>query len=167
MEMKAMGKQYREEALLRAAAEGNLSRLKKMARWMGSGGKGEAAVLAAVEDGKGDRALHLAAGTGWLEGGIRRGHAVRCSSLIGASCMRGRLLRDVASFLEHLCAASLVLVLTYLPRALLRVPRVRSRDRPVPREERLQDVRGGVLRLLPRYAGRVVLLLAQAARHPA
>ncbi|XP_044947802.1 uncharacterized protein LOC123397239 [Hordeum vulgare subsp. vulgare] len=76
-------------------------------------------------------------------------------------------LRDVASFLEHLCAASLVLVLTYLPRALLRVPRVRSRDRPVPREERLQDVRGGVLRLLPRYAGRVVLLLAQAARHPA
>ncbi|KAE8804989.1 ankyrin repeat protein-like [Hordeum vulgare] len=38
-----------------------------MARWMGSGGKGEAAVLAAVEDGKGDRALHLAAGTGWLE----------------------------------------------------------------------------------------------------
>ncbi|KAI4985568.1 hypothetical protein ZWY2020_018198 [Hordeum vulgare] len=67
MEMKAMGKQYREEALLRAAAEGNLSRLKKMARWMGSGGKGEAAVLAAVEDGKGDRALHLAAGTGWLE----------------------------------------------------------------------------------------------------
>ena len=34
---------------------------------MGSGGKGEAAILGAVEDGVGDRALHLAAGAGQLE----------------------------------------------------------------------------------------------------
>ncbi|VAI23387.1 unnamed protein product [Triticum turgidum subsp. durum] len=67
MEMEAMGKQQREEALLGAAAAGNLRLLKKMARWMGSGGQGEAAVLAAVEDGQGDRALHLAAAAGRLE----------------------------------------------------------------------------------------------------
>ena len=34
---------------------------------MGSGGPGEAAVLGTVEDGVGDRALHLAAGSGRLE----------------------------------------------------------------------------------------------------
>ncbi|VAI38128.1 unnamed protein product [Triticum turgidum subsp. durum] len=67
MEMEAMGKQQREEALLRAASDGNLRLLKKMARWMGSGGKGEAAILGTVEDGVGDRALHLAAGSGRLE----------------------------------------------------------------------------------------------------
>ncbi|XP_037438569.1 ankyrin-1-like [Triticum dicoccoides] len=38
-----------------------------MARWMGSGGQGEAAVLAAVEDGQGHRALHLAAAAGRVE----------------------------------------------------------------------------------------------------
>ncbi|XP_037431579.1 ankyrin-3-like [Triticum dicoccoides] len=38
-----------------------------MARWMCSGGQGEAAFLAAVEDGQGDRALHLAAAAGRLE----------------------------------------------------------------------------------------------------
>ncbi|XP_048526980.1 ankyrin-1-like [Triticum urartu] len=67
MEMEAMGKQQREEALLRAAADGNLRLLKEMARWMGSGGEGEAAILGTVEDGVGDRALHLAAGSGRLE----------------------------------------------------------------------------------------------------
>nr|XP_045085200.1 poly [ADP-ribose] polymerase tankyrase-2-like [Aegilops tauschii subsp. strangulata] len=67
MEMEAMGKQQREEALLRAASDGNLRLLKKMARWMGSAGQGEGAVLAAVEDGQGDRALHLAAGAGRVE----------------------------------------------------------------------------------------------------
>ncbi|XBH73409.1 hypothetical protein VPH35_100516 [Triticum aestivum] len=67
MEMEAMGKQQREEALLQAAAAGNLRLLKKMARWMGSAGQGEGAVLAAVEDGQGDRALHLAAGAGRVE----------------------------------------------------------------------------------------------------
>uniref|UniRef100_R7W2D8 Uncharacterized protein n=1 Tax=Aegilops tauschii TaxID=37682 RepID=R7W2D8_AEGTA len=84
MEMEAMGKQQREEALLRAASDGNLRLLKsnpasssscsfflgfddEMARWMGSAGQGEGAVLAAVEDGQGDRALHLAAGAGRVE----------------------------------------------------------------------------------------------------
>ncbi|VAI38124.1 unnamed protein product [Triticum turgidum subsp. durum] len=65
--MEAMGKQQREEVLLRAASDGNLRLLKKMARWMGSGGQGEAAVLAAVEDGEGGRPLHLAAGAGRVE----------------------------------------------------------------------------------------------------
>ncbi|KAM3213978.1 hypothetical protein ACQJBY_066416 [Aegilops geniculata] len=67
MEMEAMGRQQREDALLRAASDGNLRLLKKMARWMGSGGQGEAAVLAVAEDGQGDRALHLAAAAGRLE----------------------------------------------------------------------------------------------------
>ncbi|KAM3261143.1 hypothetical protein ACQJBY_052043 [Aegilops geniculata] len=67
MEMEAMGRQQREEVLLRAASDGNLRLLKKMARAMTSGGQGEAAVLAAVEDGEGNRALHLAAGAGRLE----------------------------------------------------------------------------------------------------
>ena len=38
-----------------------------MARAMSSGGQGEASVLAAVEDGEGNRALHLAAAAGRLE----------------------------------------------------------------------------------------------------
>lgn len=62
-----MGKKQREEMLLRAAAAGNLRLLKKMARGLDSGLKGEAAVLAAVADEEGGRALHLAAGAGRVE----------------------------------------------------------------------------------------------------
>ncbi|KAM0874932.1 hypothetical protein ACQ4PT_037122 [Festuca glaucescens] len=67
MEMEAMGKQQREKLLLYAASEGNLRLLKKMARGLDSGGQAEAAVLAAVTDGEGNRALHLAAAAGRVE----------------------------------------------------------------------------------------------------
>ncbi|XP_047074857.1 ankyrin-1-like [Lolium rigidum] len=67
MEMAAMGKQQREKVLLFAASEGNLRLLKKMARGLDSGGQAEAAVLAAVTDGEGNRALHLAAAAGRVE----------------------------------------------------------------------------------------------------
>nr|XP_051200490.1 uncharacterized protein LOC127314051 isoform X15 [Lolium perenne]XP_051200491.1 uncharacterized protein LOC127314051 isoform X16 [Lolium perenne] len=67
MEMAAMGKQEREKVLLFAASEGNLRLLKKMARGLDSGGQDEAAVLAAVTDGEGNRALHLAAAAGRVE----------------------------------------------------------------------------------------------------
>ncbi|KAM0901773.1 hypothetical protein ACQ4PT_019757 [Festuca glaucescens] len=67
MEMEAMGKQQREEVLLYAASGGNLRLLKKMARGLDPGGQGGAAALAAVTDGEGNRALHLAAAAGRVE----------------------------------------------------------------------------------------------------
>ncbi|KAM0874928.1 hypothetical protein ACQ4PT_037121 [Festuca glaucescens] len=62
-----MGKKQREEVLLYAASEGNLRLLKKMARGLDSGGQGEASVLAAVADGEGNCALHLAAAAGRVD----------------------------------------------------------------------------------------------------
>ncbi|CAN6179833.1 unnamed protein product [Urochloa humidicola] len=67
MEMATMGKREREEILLKAAFDGNLRLLKKMARSLDAGGQGEAAVLAATTARDGNTALHLAAMEGRMD----------------------------------------------------------------------------------------------------
>ncbi|XP_044396938.1 ankyrin-1-like [Triticum aestivum] len=63
-----MGKQQQEQkTLLRAARDGSLRLLKKTAQGLASGAQGEAAVLEAVADDDGNRALHLAAREGRVE----------------------------------------------------------------------------------------------------
>ncbi|CAM0958108.1 unnamed protein product [Alopecurus aequalis] len=65
--MAAMGKQQREDELFRAAREGNVRLLKKMARALDSGGPGEATVLASTVDATGASALHMAATHGRVD----------------------------------------------------------------------------------------------------
>uniref|UniRef100_A0ACD5YJR2 Uncharacterized protein n=1 Tax=Avena sativa TaxID=4498 RepID=A0ACD5YJR2_AVESA len=62
-----MEKQQSEQMLLRAAFDGNLRLLKKMARRLDSGQGAAAVVAAAVDGGSGNRALHLAAMEGKMD----------------------------------------------------------------------------------------------------
>ncbi|CAN6172065.1 unnamed protein product [Urochloa humidicola] len=63
MEIGMIGKREQEVLLLRAAYDGNLRLLKKMARALDEG-QGEAAVLAGTADGDGFTAMHMAAVAG-------------------------------------------------------------------------------------------------------
>ncbi|PUZ69848.1 hypothetical protein GQ55_2G153900 [Panicum hallii var. hallii] len=65
--MATMGKPDREAMLLRAALDGNLCLLKKMARALDASGQGEAAVLAATAASDVKTALHLAAMEGRMD----------------------------------------------------------------------------------------------------
>uniref|UniRef100_A0A0A9DFX4 Uncharacterized protein n=1 Tax=Arundo donax TaxID=35708 RepID=A0A0A9DFX4_ARUDO len=92
-----MGKQDRAEVLLRAAIDGNLRLLKKMA-WGMDAGQGEAAVVAATADTAGRTALHLAAMEGRMD--VLKYVVEDLHLDVNARCSRGRAMSRCATKLS-------------------------------------------------------------------